>query len=200
MTGFYQDENSPPRIHGFTLQGSTLNEVRFPGAPSTWAIGINKRGAIVGSYTSNNTSKGFRLVNGQFKSFFVPGSASTNLYSISNTGVMVGISGTHGLIVKNGAFEIVDHPLGTDGTELKDINSLDVVVGNYEDTNLFFHGFIYKNGALENIVYPGEDHNTAGGINDKEQSQASFLSRMPVRKGTPRPATRDTSRFRFCWC
>jgi hypothetical protein len=70
------------------------------------------------------------------------------------------------LVVKQGTFTTVDHPQGVDGTELSDVNATGVMVGNFEDSELFFHGFIYKNGVLENIVFPGEDHNIVGAVNN----------------------------------
>jgi hypothetical protein len=88
-------------------------------------------------------------------------------FGINDNGVVVGrysktpLSGYtpfyHGFIFRNNIYHTLDHPTGFShsGTELNDINSSGVIVGNWlsRDPRIgtyLEHGFIYKNGKFEN--------------------------------------------------
>jgi hypothetical protein len=43
--------------------------------------------------------------------------------------------------------------------------ALGVTVGCYRD-ELFFHGFIYKDGVFKNVIYPGSRNTFVQGINN----------------------------------
>jgi len=59
-----------------------------------------------------------------------------------------------------------DTLLEVNGISPSGINSSGVAVGEYEDSEAFFHGFIYKNGVFENVIYPGSRNTFVQGINN----------------------------------
>jgi uncharacterized membrane protein len=169
--GAYQDNNYNSHVHGFVLHGSRFVAVNYPHAAATWLSGINKQGSIVGSYVlSNSQGNGFKLDNGKYTVFHYPGAVATTPNAISDNGVIVGAYASgdlfYGFILRNKTYRRVNHPQSVLGTTLTDVNSSGVIVGEYDDAEEYLHGFIYKNGKFENLVYPGSRNTFAGGINN----------------------------------
>jgi uncharacterized membrane protein len=144
---------------GFLLDkiGGTFTTIDFPGAVHTAAAAINDAGVIVGNYAacktqaetstarSSGTSSaqrapcqgqqlhGFQLSGGAYSTIDPPGSISTNVGGINNSGEVVGsyLDGnnrTHGFLLNAGAFTIVDFP-GTSITEINGVNDQGQIVG-----------------------------------------------------------------------
>jgi hypothetical protein len=173
---------------GFVKSGSKAVTVDYLGpGTDTWLYGINKWGTIVGSFANYGSDPsgfgGFKLKNGKFLVLKVPNSTYMRAFGINDNGVVVGrYSKTpfsnynvlyHGFIFRNNIYHALDHPAGSShiGTELNDINSSGVIVGNWlsRDPRIgtyLEHGFIYKNGKFENLAYPGALLTTAMGINN----------------------------------
>jgi probable HAF family extracellular repeat protein len=169
--GAYQDNGYDGHVHGFTLHGSRFEAMNYPRAAATWLSGINKRGSIVGYYyLSDSTGRGFQFDNGRFTTFQYPGAVATTANAISDNGVIVGAYASgdvfYGFILQNKTYRRVIHPQGVLGTTLTDVNSSGVVVGEYDDADDYLHGFVYKNGKFQNLIYPGSRNTFAGGIND----------------------------------
>jgi hypothetical protein len=169
--GFFQDTNDNSHIHGLVRHGGSSAVVNYPGAPSTWLNGINNLGTIVGSYTASSASvNGFELQNGAYTVLQFPGALGTTPYGISDNNVVVGAWNDafnyHGFTLENGQYQTLDHPQGTLGTVLEDVNKSGVIVGNYEAGDDFFVAFLYKNGGFENVVYPGSRNTVVGAINN----------------------------------
>jgi hypothetical protein len=169
--GAYQDSNYNSRVHGFALHASHFASVDYPHSIDTWLTGINEQGTIVGYYYfSNSQGNGFRLDNGKYTLLHYPGAAATAPNAISDKDVVVGAYTLgdlfYGFILQNKTYARVNHPQSVFGTTLTDVNSAGVIVGEYYDAEEYFHGFIYKNGRFENLVYPGSRNTFAGGINN----------------------------------
>jgi probable HAF family extracellular repeat protein len=75
------------------LSEETFTPIDVPGSAGTGALGINKKGEIVGFYTDASTgqSRGFVLSKGSFTPIDVPGSTSTLAFGINHGGQVVGI-------------------------------------------------------------------------------------------------------------
>jgi probable HAF family extracellular repeat protein len=70
--------------------GKAVN-IQFPGAPYTYAYGVNDNGIVVGSYNpASATDYAFALLNGKYVSFQYPGAIGTYAYGINNSGQVVG--------------------------------------------------------------------------------------------------------------
>ncbi len=173
---------------GFVKSGNQAVTIDYLGpGTDTWLYGINKWGTIVGSFANYGSDPsgfgGFKLKNGKFIVLKVPNSTYMRAFGINDNGVVVGrysktsLSGFsafyHGFIFRNNIYHTLDHPTGVShsGTELNDINSSGVIVGNWlsRDPRIgdyLGHGFIYKNGKFQNLAYPGALLTTAMGINN----------------------------------
>lgn len=167
--GYYLDNANIPHVHGFLLQGTQFSAINYPNALSTWALGINQLGAVVGAFSKASVTKGFVLANGKYKVIAYSGAQQTFAQAINDHGDVVGsYSSTpvnHGFLWQNGKFTTIDDPGAKYGTALTGVNNSGVIVGNriFADSA---SGFIYQNGAFKNIVYTGAKSTTAGGINN----------------------------------
>lgn len=166
--GSYQDNAMPPAMHGLAQQGTDYTAINYPKATHTWVSGINNAGTVVGNYLKGTASKGFQLKNGKYTAIARSGAVTTVPEAISDNGTVVGSftdSQTHGFIWKSGAFTVVDHPKSVYGTELRDVNTAGIMVGNYMSADRTW-GFIYKNSTFYSVVYSGAKSASVGGINN----------------------------------
>jgi hypothetical protein len=109
--------------------------------------------------------------NFKFTTFAVPGATTTILFSLNNSGAMVGtyygVDGlNHGLLVSGGKTKTIDHPSAPGGTVLSAINSTGTIAGYYVDAVGEYFGFTYKNGIFTAVNPAGSLFTTVYGIND----------------------------------
>ena len=144
---------------GFVNIGGTSTAIIVPGAFDSFAYGINSSNRVVGIYrlsSSTTVNHGFiRSPNGTITNpVDYPGSTSTSLFGISNSGWIVGsytdaMGKTHGFLRKNANTYIsFDFP-GSTSTSLNGINSSGLISGRYTDSaGVTRHGFIaqFRNG------------------------------------------------------
>ena len=138
---------------GFVNIGGTSTAIIVPGACDSFAYGINSSNRVVGIYRLSSSptaaNHGFiRSSNGTITNpVDFPGSTSTNLFGISNSGWIVGsyndaLGKTHGFLRKNATTYIsFDFP-GSAGTSLNGINNSGRISGRYTDSAGIRHGFI----------------------------------------------------------
>lgn len=91
IVGWYLD--AAENAHGFKrYSNGGLTGINYPGAQATYANAINDAGTIVGSYTaSNGTLHGFIYHGNQWATLDYPNTTGTELFGISNTGVILGL-------------------------------------------------------------------------------------------------------------
>lgn len=157
--GYYYVQNgSSAPATGLILTSTSFASLKYPGAVSTYANGINKYNVIVGSYTtSGGVSRGFIYKGGKFTSVNYPGAFSTSLAAINDLGVIVGsyVNGNfenppHGFMLKNGVFSTKQSGV--------DINNAGTTVAGYFIT--------YSNGTTKTVHAPGSFSTNLYGIND----------------------------------
>ena len=112
VVGWYLD--SGEFAHGFKrYSNGGLATINYPSAQSTYAIGINDSGTIVGFY-SNPDEHGFIYHNGQWATLDYPNTTGTELYGISNSGVIIGLDHSleqgRAFLYENGTFKVIDVP------------------------------------------------------------------------------------------
>lgn len=118
--------------------------IDYPGAPHTFAYGINPAGDVVGEYLDDTGSgeHGFVLRNGEFISFDYPGSNGTAGLGINPRGDIVGqywlyednIWTIHGFLLRDGNFYPIDVPDQPNTMPVK-INPEGTIVGCYHVGN-----------------------------------------------------------------
>ena len=139
---------------GFLLSGPALttfpyqtnNGIIVPNDPlaapnSTFAMGENNAGTIVGNYQDHaGNEHGFIYQHGTFTTVDMPGASGTYLNAINNNGEIVGsyytpseyhfpyFPNVHGLIYDNGTLATLDNG-DNSNTNLTGINDAGVIVG-----------------------------------------------------------------------
>ncbi len=198
QVGYFGEEN----FHGFVKSGKSVVKVDYPfgSGPNTWLFGINKWHTIVGQFVTFNpnfTAGSFKLINGKFIPVKISNTTEVLAYSINDNGAIAGkYSKTpfnrpaffHGFRLRtDGTYISINHPTGLQhsGTEIRDLNSAGVMVGNWlsQDSHglTLQHGFIFQNGQFKNLVYPGALLTTAMGINNNEVIVGT--ARIPANNG-----------------
>lgn len=80
-----------PVAHGFVYANGKYQKLDVPFAnQGTYLYDVNTSGVIVGDYISGSFAQGFIYKNGAFKIVVYPGATNTQVYGISNKGVVVG--------------------------------------------------------------------------------------------------------------
>ena len=83
-----------PMTHGFVFANGTYKKLDYPTTNvSTYLYDVNGSGEIVGDYlvnTSGTFAQGFIYKNGTFKTVNYPGATNTQVWGLSNKGVVVG--------------------------------------------------------------------------------------------------------------
>jgi hypothetical protein len=137
VVGNYVDSSA--KTHGFKRysNGSTIH-LNYPGATATFANGINDAGGIVGFYFgSDGAEHGFIYHNGAWAKLQFPNAPlSTELYGISNGGVIVGQGQSHAYLYQNGTAKEIIVP-GSNQTEVRAIAPGGLIAGMGDLT----HGF-----------------------------------------------------------
>jgi len=168
--------------------------------PGVYRVGLQASGRLAGSgantesevvwFTFNILSSIESQPSGlpafTFQRFDVEGSTGTSLFSINNTGYIVGRyldenELSHGLIYKDGFLETFNIT-GISRTLAFGINSHGQISGSYDDPNDsdIRYGFLREpDGSHIVISHPAEDYNYAWGINDNGQIAGYFFEDDP---------------------
>lgn len=180
-------------------EAATFTTIDHPdGVYSTYVIGINSKGNIVGFYDSDTVASSLGFVrdgHGNFTMIEIPGAPIVNPFGINDRGIIVGQyrDSTHpygiGFIRdKHGDVTTVDIPGGVYGTAVTGIDSKGSSVGNYTDASINSHGFVRdRNGDVTIINFPGaidtslygidSSGNIVGISNDGENGNAFVLDK-----------------------
>ena len=111
----------------------------YPGAINTGAVGINDSGVIVGTYLGTDSAEhGFIYKSGQWAKLQFPNATqSTELFGISNSGVIVGQGQAHAYLYKSGTSKEISVP-GSAETQVRAIAPGGLIAGMADLT----HGFL----------------------------------------------------------
>lgn len=153
--------------HGFKLVGKTYTSIDYPGATDGTGVGgVNKKGDIVGSWsTGSDNCHGFLLSGGVYSSFDYPGAICTAASGINNAGVIVGwyidsSLNSHGFILDKGSFSTLDYP-GYSQNYVADINDGGVIAGGYGEIvtingvqYMWEYSYVYESGTFTTVDAP----------------------------------------------
>jgi probable HAF family extracellular repeat protein len=176
MVGSYSATNGSGLYqHGFVYANGTFSYFDYPEAQSTSGSGINDSGLIVGSaqFEGGLIVRGF-LYDGQtFTPFDAPGQPQTYPSGINNAGEVVGAAGVGGGTIRpfemlNDRFTTIKVPGQYLIKTASGINNSGGVTGYVSDgdAGLPDNGYLYKEGKLTTIGFPGAYETAASGIND----------------------------------
>lgn len=189
----------------FFLHGNTFEEILYPGATYTGAIGINRRKEIVGWYAETGTdgiSHAFLRKGKNYTNIDDPAFQYTAATNINDSGEIIGeayddIGPAHGFILSKGVYTTIDPPNSTYTAPIG-INSDGVIVGEYDDANFVIHGFIYQKGQFTTVDYPGASNTSLTSINDQGQMLGGYGDDVIIGDGewpTPNAFLLDQGNF-----
>jgi len=126
--------------------------VSYPGAPETFANGINDAGTVVGNYHARRgdvtSSRSFVRTRGWYSTVDLHRlcAARSEAWGVNDRGDVVGFytdaaGAVHGYVVRRGSISRVDVP-ETHTTQLYSITNQGVLYGTYDDARGVSHGFI----------------------------------------------------------
>ena len=162
---------------GFILSlPQTFTDENYPNSAQTQVVGINNAGDTAGFYVDgNDVVSGFTRIKGVFAVANAPGTQFNQILGINNVGELAGYSSTDPggetlqqafVRLSNGAYRYLAMPAGTTNSQATGINDSHTVCGFYVDPDDNNHGFIYSNGVLSRLDYPGSAFTQALGINN----------------------------------
>ena len=178
VVGLFVDSSGAFKGYERFANGTFSAAIVAPGDNQNYtrALGINNAGTIVGGYlnvTGNLTEyHGYILRGTTFTIYDEGGPYSTDVYAINTAGDITGdydsdIDVGGGFLTVDGVQTTFAGPSGFMGLLSQGINSSDVVVGQYADSDNNTHGFSRNpiTGAITTIDAPGATLTTASGIN-----------------------------------
>jgi hypothetical protein len=138
----------------------------FTGVTSTYAIGVNDSGEIVGVYSDASGTHGFVDKGGVFTSINVPGASSTVADGINAAGVISGIytnsSGSAVFLDSGGTFS---YPSSPGGAGSAFINNNGLIAGTVGGAA----GYVINSGIISFIHDPGFTSTQILGLNNSGQ-------------------------------
>jgi probable HAF family extracellular repeat protein len=158
---------------------ATWTTIDFPGALSTYPMGINNAGQIVGYYVNpDDINHGFIFEQGTYKTIDAPNAQHSYVFAINNTGQMLGScacnGGTQGFVTNGQDFTFIAFS-GSAVTWAYGINDLGQIVGSYEGTDGFRRAFTKNGQVFTTIVPPNSFNSSATGINNDGDIVGSYF-------------------------
>ena len=151
--------------------------IDYPGGiANQYPAAINDKGKIVGLVgLPDGSFQGYELQGNTFKEISYPGAASTGVFGINKSGLIIGVycadlacdTGNGGFALKGKNFTSIDFPGGMN-TGPYGVNASGDIVGEYQTPDSIVHGFLLHRGVYTNIDVPqawGSNENLPFSIN-----------------------------------
>ena len=159
-----------------------LNRLRFISARTSWKLGVLAVSITVAAALLSHSpvqASAAQAIAYKFVAVNFPGAASTEVHGINERGDLVGRynnlgQSDNGFIKTEDGFTSIS--LSADGTDFYGINQRREIVGIRFDfaEPPFGRGFLYRNGQLTNIHFPGSNDTLPYAINDRGEIVGSY--------------------------
>jgi uncharacterized membrane protein len=181
IVGWYTLPAAPAVRHGFLLRDGVFTSFDPPGSAFTNPLGVNERGDIVGRFrpAGGPAFHGFVYHDGEFTTLDVPGASESDAFKVEANGAIVGGFNEGGaerlFVYGHGEFSTFGLPNGKNVTlDNGGANARGDIVGTYCDLpgicvvgSISTHGFLWSDGELMRIDYPGAQATATLGINEE---------------------------------
>lgn len=156
----------------------TYTQIDFPGASSTYAVGINGMGDLSGYYNDVNGTHGFVFLGGGYTSIDYPGATDTFLFGMNDQAQVVGYTSGNPNIAfvydtQNQSFSNISFP-NVVVTDPEAINDAGVAVGSVRNTSDLWIGFQESDAGRHQIAPPGSLFTVASGITSANEVVGYF--------------------------
>jgi probable HAF family extracellular repeat protein len=162
----------------YNLPNQTFEAISYPGGDFTYPTAINNSGTVAGWFMSGGGYFGFALVGSHYRQILPPGAVQTTVDGISATGKLVGYF-TENFELVNFSFyrgQYKKLPIHAHVAIVVGIDSTgSALVGSYSPSPGITAGFIYQNGRLTELQFPGSSATTAVGINSAGEVVGNFV-------------------------
>lgn len=172
------------RVHGFTVENGTVEELEVPDAIQTLFYGVENNGRVVGAYYRNDHggAHGLLYFHGAVTTLDFPGATSTIAHGINDPQQIVGefrdkAGQIHGFFYDKNSFSQID-VTGAARTILEGINNLGDMVGHYTDATGHEHGFMQDKGGTKSTIdvpFPGVTDTFLYGINSSGTMVGAYI-------------------------
>jgi hypothetical protein len=147
--------DDPEEASGFILRRGEFTRIMVPGSFNTSPMDMNNAGVVVGFYCVPPPLYGcgaFSWRDGEFTTWPTSDdywALGQQLKAINNAGTIVGRTGDHGLLLRQGSTGVVDVPNAT-YTSVEDINDRgDLLIGAFLPDPPRSEYFVQRNGRLQ---------------------------------------------------
>ena len=163
--------------NGFAWQNGILHTLDYPGAMDTYLQGVNNRGVVIGSYdngvANTNIAVTYSFQSGTWTTLpGIPGYSANSGYGINDFGIAVGnawqpngvawtwdpSSQSYSFFAVPGSAQYTTYPGA--------LNDKEQVVGQYQDANGVYHGFLKEGETYTTFDPPDSTYTFAAGINN----------------------------------
>jgi probable HAF family extracellular repeat protein len=172
------------RVHGFTLENGTVEEIEVPDSIQTLLYGVENNGRLVGAYFRNDHSgaHGLLYFHGAVTTLDVPGATSTIAHGINDPQQIVGEfrdknGQVHGFFYDRGSFSTIDAP-GAVRTILEGLNNPGDMVGHFTGADGHEHGFMQDSKGVNRTIdvpFPGVTDTFLYGINSSAVIVGAYI-------------------------
>ncbi|MBZ5597921.1 MAG: hypothetical protein LAN83_06325 [Acidobacteriia bacterium] len=135
---------------------------------------INNAGTVGGYYYYHGHFHGFALVGSDYIDIQLPHEFDTYVYGISTKGKLVGFAGANFEYFRGVSRRLLLPSLPS-ALELGINNAGTALVGVYLSTPDVAAGFVYQNGVVQTVQFPGSNITEATAINDAGEVVGFFL-------------------------
>jgi probable HAF family extracellular repeat protein len=156
----------------YDLETQKFEKLKYPDS-RTFPTSINDAGVVIGTYIEHQQILGsFSFLYSVYSMIAPPGSSTVNAYAVSDTGKIVGVAldastnDWFSFAYNRGKYEKLKLPNLLGGLVVGISPSGDALVGNYIDSSNKNVGFVYQNGNVTTVYFPGSNSTAPTGIND----------------------------------
>jgi len=160
--------------HGYVYSGGAYSLYNLPGFDekknkfSTSLFGISDVGNLAGAASPKGSVEGFVVIGGTTYEFYAAGTDNTYAVAVNDAGLAVGeyfVGTTPQGFMWTAADGVtpVNYP-GAAWTVCSGVNNSGVIVGSYQDSSGFVHGFTFTNGTFTTTDLDGAGINNNGSV------------------------------------
>jgi len=173
IVGALADPSLDPTPFAALFAGGRVLQMTSPGGGYAFGQAINRRGQGAGFGYVGTQLHALLFDRGPVVDLGVlPGGSFSLAYALNNRGVAAGQADagggfTHAALFDHGAVTDIDTSGNQESSNAEGINDAGLTVGQVQGAT--YHAFLYRNGAMIDLMPPGASYSDAAAINNQGQ-------------------------------